>query len=198
MVGRPLNFTVRTHMPGSAKASRYRSVSAVFCAAAPFFSSVGCADDCAHSDGPAVRSPNGEWVAHSERTLCGGRALALGSDTTIVKLLRHKARYPDLEVTVLSAEGINTAELAIHWTSNYQLELTVPIHTDIATLIASYQGIDVAINFTPSNPNERARWVAYKRKLAEWTDQTIEWDERRSKDPATAGSPPQKPEWQPE
>jgi hypothetical protein len=97
---------------------------------------------------------------------------------------------------VLSAEGLD--DLQIQWASNYQLELTVPNHADIGTLLASYNGVDIGVHFVPPNPEERARWVDYKRQLAEWGDRLGEWDARRRTDPSHAGPPPEEPHWNPQ
>jgi hypothetical protein len=193
---RPLNFTVRTHMKLSATPWRHRHALVAFCAAASLVSEAGCTDDCTHSVGPALRSPNGQWTAQTKETICGGKVLALGSDSTVVELSRHKSNYSEVSGVVLSAEGLRDDDIHVRWVSNYQLDLTVPSHTNINTLAASYYGIDVSLNFVPPDPAGRARWVSYRRAFDAWTDQVIEWDRRRAADPATAGPRPKQPQWQ--
>jgi hypothetical protein len=189
-VGRPLNLDVRTHMLRTATVQLLRR--AVI--GALFVPLVACADDCTPIVGAASRSPNGQWTAQATREVCGGKILALGSDSTVVVLARHKPNYNDLSAIVLSAESLNTDDLKIRWISNYQLELTVPARSYINVLVASYQGVYVAVQFIPSDPAERARWVQYQRATAEWVDQETVWARKRAADPSSAGPPPPRPQ----
>ena len=134
----------------------------------------GCSDDCSHFKGPLVRSPDGQWIAQVHSDLCGGRILALGSESTIVTLSRHKAHYADLSTVAFSAEGLHEEDVQLHWASRYQLELTVPNHSDIYALMATYNGIDISVRYVPSNPEERARWVNFKREQAKELDESLE------------------------
>jgi hypothetical protein len=179
----------------TATAQPLRRALSLFCAEVLFFPIVGRADDCSHVIGSEIHSPNGQWTAQSKENVCGGKVLALGSDSTIVELTRHKPDYKDLTEVVLSAEGLRTENLKVRWASDYQLELTVPVHTNINEVVASYQGIDVAVNFTPPDPQERVRWVDYQRALSEWVDKMMAWDRARAADASAAGPPPPQPQW---
>jgi len=121
--------------------------------------------------------------------------LALGSHRTEVVLARSKSNYLPLSAGILSAEGLNDGDVQIHWLSNYQLELTVPNHTDFSALMASYNGIDISVRFLPPDIDERRRWVTFRHAQEEWNDQMVEWDRRRQGNPATAGPPPKAPVW---
>lgn len=146
----------------------------------------GCTDDCSHFHGFKVSSPDGEWTAQTHTEVCGGRVLALGSESTTVTLSRHKANYADLDTTVFSGSNIKSSELQLYWNSRYQLELSMPVHADIDALMASYEGIDISVRFVPPNPEERARWVDYKRKQAAALDESIERSRRTEKDASAA------------
>jgi hypothetical protein len=196
VVVRPLNFIVRTHAMRTATGQPLRRALRILCAGALLLSAVGCADDCDRIVGPEFRSPNGQWTARAKRSTCGGAVLALGSDSTVVELTRHKRNYGGLSGVVLSAESLNAEDLKIRWVSNYELELTLPAHSNIDVLVASYYGIDVAVKFTPSDPAERARWIEYERARADWADQMIAWDRKRAADPSSAGPPPPTPRLQ--
>jgi hypothetical protein len=167
----------------------------LLCVALPVCALAGCAEDCTHSLGPAFFSPNGQWSATSKSSLCGGKVLALGSHRTEVVLARSKSNYLPLSAGILSAEGLNDGDVQIHWLSNYQLELTVPNHTDFSALMASYNGIDISVRFLPPDIDERRRWVTFRHAQEEWNDQMVEWDRRRQGNPATAGPPPKAPVW---
>ena len=183
VVVRPLNLTVRSHMKLGATFWACRHAPAMLCAAASLLT-VACTDDCTRSIGSPIRSPNGEWTVQTKRSTCGGAVLALGSDSTVVELSRHKPNYRDLSVVVLSAEGLRSEDISMRWTSNYQLDMTVPSHTNIMTLMASAYDIDISLNFVPADPTDRAKWVSYTRAMIEWTDQA----------PTHAGPPPRPPQ----
>jgi hypothetical protein len=128
-----------------------------------------------HFKSAVFRSPNGQWIAQAEHTVCGGRFIALGSASTEVSLRRDTPTYLPNPVTILSAAGADMDEksVGIHWTSNYQLQLTSPIDSNIDTLMASARGIDISLTFIPQDPEERARVVSHQREVAEWTAHAI-------------------------
>jgi len=155
-----------------------------------------CSEDCMRSTGTPVWSPNGEWMVQAKRSLCDGPVIAIGTDSLVVELSQHKPTYPDRPVVVLSGSGPGEDDVQLRWTSNDQLAMTVPAHTDIDTLMASVGAIQISLGFAGA-PADRAKWVAYRRALSEWSEQLIAWDRRRQKDPAGAGPPPKMPQLEP-
>ena len=119
-----------------------------------------CSDDCTHSTGLEIRSPNGYWTAQSHSSLCGGKILALGSEETFVTLTRHRPKYPDISKIVFSA-AIEPSDVLVSWTSDFDLELRVPTRTFPNLLVASYDVISISLK-TP-DPEEHDRWIKDKR-----------------------------------
>jgi len=190
VVGRS-TLVVRNHMKLSSTSLGHRGSVPASCAVAWLVLGSGCtgADDCTHTLSAPLRSPNGQWTAQATETICGG------SDSIVVELSRHKRNYLDLSGIVFQSQALREDDMRIRWLSNYGLELTVPSHTNIETLTANFHGIDVSLDFVPPDSADRAKWVSYRRAFDEWTDQMLEWDRRRGLDRATAGPPPNRPQW---
>jgi hypothetical protein len=129
---------------------------------------VGCSDDCSHSLGSTAQSPNGHWTAQVRSEVCGGRVLALGSTSTSVVLTRHQTHYLSLSTTVFSGVLPHEGDIiTVRWASDYSLELTMPNQANIDELMASYEGIDISVQFVPPDPRERAKWVDFQRLQTE-------------------------------
>ena len=134
---------------------------------------VGCSDDCTHSTGSTAQSPNGHWTAQVRSEVCGGRLLALGSTSTSVVLTRDQTHYLPLSTTVFSGVLPHEGDIiTVRWASDYSLELTMSNQADINQLTASYEGIDISVQFVPPDPRERAKWVDFQRLQTEEMSET--------------------------
>jgi hypothetical protein len=109
-----------------------------------------CSDDCQHFSGRHADSPDGEWSARSTRNVCGGKALALGSDTTTVELYRNPSNILTSPVQVFSGDNLTDSDVSLRWLSNQSLELTVPAHTHVELQMAKVDGIDLSVQIAPS------------------------------------------------
>lgn len=57
--------------------------------------------------------------------------------------------------------------ISVHWASDYSLELTLSNQVNIRELMASYDGIDISVQFVPPDPRERGKWVDFQRLQTE-------------------------------
>jgi hypothetical protein len=147
---------------------------------------------CDRSNSITTPSPDGNWTASVQEEACATPTGAAAGITVELHAAKDAGQVQRVFTSAVPRSRDDWPR--VRWLSATALEIRVPNLAEVAPPRAEFQGIRITLAYCGDNPEDRARFAAYKESVKQWQKEVSAWVKRRNEDAAAAGPRPPRPD----
>jgi len=126
----------------------------------------GRASPCERSWSAKITSPDRKWTADLHEDVCDAGLGAAAQE--LVDLVPRADPARRTTVLIPTGQWTNPAQVEARWLGPKTLEVSVPNRTRFEVRRAHHNGIEIRIRYRDDNPVDRAKWLDWVKRHAEW------------------------------